>query len=337
MPRGIGIPIEGHSDRRVLQAHRTTIFPYYDLAVSEFSSGGMPRGRDTAEPRCDGIQAPPYRGPMIRAERGEPMRSIAWLSEKGGTGKTTSAVNTAVALAKLGKRVLVIDADPQANASLVFLKGETPEPPTLYHVLTNTADAGDTIRPTPTKGLSLLPADTLLADANISLASEMGRERRLRLALRGVDESFDFVVIDTSPQRTLINVNVLNYVSEVYCPVDPGIFSLSGLVKLQGAISEVVKFLDNQELRLRGLVLTRTAHDNVSRDVEKQVRATFGNLACESSIPANTKIGEAQCAVSVGPGLRPALARREGLHGPDSGDHPSWRDTRGWERKHPHC
>ena len=113
------------------------------------------------------------------------MRSIAWLSEKGGTGKTTSAVNTAVALAKLGKRVLVVDADPQANATLVLLKGETPDPPTLYHVLINTADAGDTIRTTGTKGLELLPADTLLADSNISLASEMGRERRLRLALGG--------------------------------------------------------------------------------------------------------------------------------------------------------
>ena len=100
-------------------------------------------------------------------------------------------------------------------------------------------------------------------------------------------------MIDTSPQRTLINVNVLNYVAEVYCPVDPGIFSLAGLVKLQGAISEVVKFLDNQVLCLRGLVLTRTAHDNISRDVETQVRATFGKLTCEASIPANTKIGEA--------------------------------------------
>lgn len=221
------------------------------------------------------------------------MRSIAWLSEKGGTGKTTSAVNTAVGLAKRGNRVLVIDADPQANATLVLLQGETPEPPTLYHVLTNTADAGDTIHTTATKGLELLPADTLLADANVSLAGEMGRERRLRLALRGLDEGYDFVVIDTSPQRTLINTNVLNYVGEVYAPVDPGIFSLAGLVKLQGAVAEVVKYLDNQALRMSGLVLTRSSHDNISKDVEAQVRATFGNLVMETVIPANTKIGEA--------------------------------------------
>src|SRR3954447_11806047 len=98
------------------------------------------------------------------------MRSIGWLSEKGGTGKTTSAINTAVGLAKLGNRVLVIDADPQANASLVLMGGEQAEPPTLYHVLTNTADAGDTIRTTSVSGLDLMPAETLLADANVTLA-----------------------------------------------------------------------------------------------------------------------------------------------------------------------
>ena len=80
------------------------------------------------------------------------MRSLAWLSEKGGTGKTTSAINTAVCMARMKKRVLLIDADPQANASMVFLKGEAADPPTLYHVLTHQADAGDTIRRDPGPG-----------------------------------------------------------------------------------------------------------------------------------------------------------------------------------------
>jgi chromosome partitioning protein len=221
------------------------------------------------------------------------MRSIAWLSEKGGTGKTTSAINTAVGLAKLGHKVLLIDADPQANATMVLLGGEEAEPPTLTEVLTNKADAGDTIRKTATPRLELLPAVPLLADTNVFLASEPGRERRLRLALRGVDEAYDFVVIDTSPQRTLINMNVLNYVAEVYCPVDPGIFSLAGLAKLQEAVALVVRYLDNAALRIVGLVLTRTRRDNISRDVEAQLRATFGALVCETAVPDNTKIGEA--------------------------------------------
>jgi chromosome partitioning protein len=220
------------------------------------------------------------------------LRTIAWTSEKGGSGKTTCALNTAVCLARRRKRVLFIDADPQGNATLVLLKGEPADAPTLYHVLTNQADAGDTIRVTGTRGLDLMPGDTTLADANLSLASEIGRERRLRLAMRDVDDAYDFVVIDTSPQRTLININVLNYVSEVWCPVDPGIFSLAGLVKLQGAVAEVAKYLDNPSLRIAGLVLTQVRNDNLTRDVEAQLRAAFGSLVATTTIPHSVKVGE---------------------------------------------
>ena len=113
------------------------------------------------------------------------MRSIAWLSEKGGTAKTTSAINSAVGLAKLGHRVLLVDADPQANATMVLLEGRPAEAPTLAHVLIDQTDAADAIRPTRTEGLDVLPSDTLLADANVALASELGRERRLKLRSRG--------------------------------------------------------------------------------------------------------------------------------------------------------
>jgi chromosome partitioning protein len=221
------------------------------------------------------------------------MRSIAWLSEKGGTGKTTSAVNTAVGLAKLGRRVLLADADPQSNASLVLTEGRGAESPTLFHVLTNEADAADAIRPTRTPGLDLLPAETLLADANVALASELGRERRLRLAMRDVEAAYDFVVVDTGPARSLLNVNVLNYAAEVWCPVDPGVFSIAGLGTLQGAVAEVARYLDNDRLRIAGLVLTRTARDNISRDVEAQLRGAFGGLVCRTTIPGSAKVGEA--------------------------------------------
>jgi chromosome partitioning protein len=221
------------------------------------------------------------------------MRSIAWLSEKGGTGKTTSAVNTAVGLAKLGRRVLLVDADPQSNASLVLTEGRGAESPTLFHVLTNEADAADAIRPTRTPGLDLLPSETLLADANVSLASELGRERRLRLAMRDVESAYDFVVVDTGPARSLLNVNVMNYVAEVWCPVDPGVFSIAGLGTLQGAVAEVSRYLDNDQLRIAGLVLTRTARDNISRDVEAQLRGAFGELVCRTTIPSSAKVGEA--------------------------------------------
>ena len=111
--------------------------------------------------------------------------------------------------------------------------------------------------------------------------------------MKGVDADYDFVVIDTSPQRSLINVNVLNYVQEVYCPADPGIFAIAGLVKLQEAIEGVVKYLDNPALRLAGLIVSRIQRDNLSRDTEAQLREAFGPLVLKTTIPASTKIGEA--------------------------------------------
>jgi chromosome partitioning protein len=222
-----------------------------------------------------------------------PTRTIAMMSEKGGSGKTTTCVNLAVALAKLGKKTLVVDSDPQGNASLVLLKGVTPDPPTLYHVLVNETDAADAILKTATPGLDLMPADTLLAEANVTLASEMGRERRLVLAMRDLRAAYDFVIVDTSPSRTVVNANVLNYVAEVYATVDPGVFSLAGLIKLQTAVAEVVRFLDNKALTISGLILTQAQPNNLSRDIEEQLRATFGSLVHKTVIPESVKVGEA--------------------------------------------
>ena len=116
-----------------------------------------------------------------------------------------------------------------------------------------------------------------------------------------------------------MNVNVLNYVSEVYCPVDPGIFSLAGLVKLQGAVAEVVKFLDNHTLRIAGLVLTRTQRDNISRDVEAEVRATFGRWCARRRCPASTKIGKAHARFMSVLDYAPALTKARRLTRPSYG------------------
>ena len=221
------------------------------------------------------------------------MRSIAWLSEKGGTGKTTSAINTAVAFARKGLKVLLVDCDPQANTTFVMLGGEPALAPTLFHVLLGQGDPKDAIRPTKSKGVDLLPADVSLADANLALAVELGRERRLKVALESVEQDYDFVVLDTSPQRSLLNVNVMNYVQEVFVPVDPGIFSLSGLGQLQVAVDEVTRFLDNPNLHIAGLVLTRMQRNNVCRDVESQIRELFGDLVHPTMVPHSIKLEEA--------------------------------------------
>src|SRR4051812_6302956 len=115
------------------------------------------------------------------------MRSIGFISEKGGVGKSTSALNVAAGLARGGRRVLVVDTDPQGNSSHILLRGERPRRPSLAEVLAGDADAGDAIVPTHVPGVDVLPTDAGLADAAAVLAGEVGRERRLRLALEEVD------------------------------------------------------------------------------------------------------------------------------------------------------
>jgi chromosome partitioning protein len=219
------------------------------------------------------------------------MRVVAWCSEKGGTGKTSSAINTAFALAKSGLRTLLVDLDPQANASLVMLKGKPATPPTVANVLLGETDVVEAIRSTRTPGLDLLPSSVALADANVILASAIGRETRLRAALAGLD--YDFIVIDTPPTRSLLTVNALVAADDVMIPVEPGLFSLAGLGALQTAIDEVRRYLDNPRLRIAGVLLTRTRNDNVSRDVETQLRAALGALVFTATVPTSVRVEEA--------------------------------------------
>ena len=167
------------------------------------------------------------------------MRSIAWLSEKGGTAKTTCAINCAVGLAKRGSRVLLADLDPQANASLVLLEGKPAGPPTLGAVLLGEVEATEAIRPTHIPRLDILPSDVSLADASLELSNMIGRENRLRAALMPVESAYDFLILDTSPTRSLLTINALTTVREVLVPIEPGLFSLSGLGQLQAAVDDV--------------------------------------------------------------------------------------------------
>jgi len=221
------------------------------------------------------------------------MRSIAFISEKGGTGKTTSVLNVAGELARLGQRVLVVDADPQGNASLVLLNGEKPESPTLSHVLGGLSGVREAIRPTRFERLSLLAGGALLADVALQLAGELGRERRLRLALQEISDQFDFILADSPPTRSILTINVLNACGEVVVPVDPGLFSLAGLGQLQAVMDDVRRYLDNSSLRLLGIVLTRMVRNNVAAGVEQQLRAMYPEAVFSSVIPNNVRAEEA--------------------------------------------
>lgn len=219
------------------------------------------------------------------------MRVMAWCSGKGGTGKTSSSVNVAFALAKSGRRVLLVDMDPQHNATLVMLEGQGAEPPTVAEVLLGEADPLDAIRPTRTPGLDVLAAAPSLADANAALTGAIGREARLRAALDGLP--YDLAVIDTPPTRSLLTVNALVAADDVYIPVEPSLFSLAGLGAMQADVEDVRKYLGNRTLRIAGILLTRTRNDNVSRDVETQLRETFGPLVLKAVVPTSVKVEEA--------------------------------------------
>lgn len=221
------------------------------------------------------------------------MRSIAVVAQKGGQLKTTSVVNIAACLAGQGSRVLVLDTDTQANATFVLLKGGTPCKPTLADVLTGDASADDAIVPTGIEGVSLIPAEASLADVNVSLGSEVGRERRLRSAVAALAQPFDVMLVDTGPTRSLLTTNVLNAVDEVIVPLSPGVFGFLGLGQLQADMGLVRKFLENKTLALAGVFLVMLERTNASRDFENQVRDELGELAFRTTIPRAVKFEEA--------------------------------------------
>ena len=138
-----------------------------------------------------------------------------------------------------------------------------------------------------------LLADVSLADASLTLGNLIGREARLRAALAEVEADYDFAGVDTSPTRSVLTINVLVFAAEVLIPIEPGLFSLSGLGPLPNAIEDVRRHLGNGGLAISGLVLTRTRNDGVSRDVESQLRAPFGELVCRTAVPSSVKVEEA--------------------------------------------
>lgn len=227
------------------------------------------------------------------------MRTIACLNWKGGSGKSTTALALAVGLAqRLPKRqrVLLVDNDPQANSTLVMLDGRIPEAPTLADVLLDDSVAIDAIRRTRIDRLDILPADERLAECTVLLADELGRERRLRVALRSLEDTYSVCIVDSPPQLSLLTVNILQAVTEVLVPIDPGLFAIAGLGRLQETVDRVRHHLEHPDLTIIGLLMTRATKNKITKDLEKQLRDAYGPLVYRAVIPASVKVEEAHAS-----------------------------------------
>lgn len=231
------------------------------------------------------------------------MRSIAIINQKGGVGKTTTAVNLAAALAESGKRVCLIDLDPQAHASLHLGISSEHQGPTIYDVMVEDA-ALDDVRKQIGDNLFLLPSHLDLAAAEVELAGEVGREVLLRDKINADAADFDFLLVDCPPSLGILTLNALVGVKEVFLPLQPHFLSLHGMSKLLGTVEIVAQRL-NHQLHVTGVVIcmnepsTRLAAE-VRSDAESFFTAVedercpwFGAKIFDTTIRRNIRLAEA--------------------------------------------
>jgi chromosome partitioning protein len=223
----------------------------------------------------------------------KPPRIIAVVNQKGGVGKTTTAINLATALAAVQQRVLLVDLDPQGNASTGL--GLTPEQRGVgtYDVVINEHDPAEAIVPSAVPGLSVMPANVHLAGAELELIDVERREYRLADPLQKVVSSFDYVLIDCPPALGLLTLNALIAADAVLVPLQCEFFALEGLSHLMRTIEMITKKF-NPRLEIQGLVLTMyDKRNNLSDLVAADVRGYFGPKVYETVIPRNVKVSEA--------------------------------------------
>ena len=217
---------------------------------------------------------------------------VSLANQKGGVGKTTTTVNLGTILAKKGKKVLLIDADPQGNATSGLGIDKDCELST-YDILVNDVEMEEVIQDTIIKNLKLCPANMNLAGAEVELVSMMSREQRLKEKLEKIKDGFDYILIDCPPSLGLITLNAFTASNSVLIPVQCEYFALEGLGQLLNTINLVKKHL-NKEIKIEGALLTMyDIRTNLSNQVVKEVKKYFDNKVYKTVIPRNVRLSEA--------------------------------------------
>lgn len=256
---------------------------------SEMPAHGPPGEMDARAGAA--TEAPPQAS--ASPEEARAARIVAIANQKGGVGKSTTAINLGAYLALEGKRVLVVDLDPQSNATSGLGAGAKAGEEQVYDVLVNETPIKDIIVHTSTDGLDLAPSSLRLAGAEVELVSVYSREGRLKKSLEPVRAEYDIVLVDCPPSLGLLTVNALAAADEVMIPIQCEYYALEGLVLLLRTIEKIKVYL-NPDLRIGGILLTmHDARTNISRQVMDEVRKQYPDETFVTVIPRNVRLSEA--------------------------------------------